>query len=796
MVCAKTLVNLLLLISGSVMTMAAEKRGSFILQTPERGMRVKIARSGNGVDELIEISEHAKPMRPLWIKRTKWLPVLSARGSVTRVIAGTPGQLQTCALESIEKKEHPEEIVVLSDCGSGHLKQTLTTTQEPDVIAVRVDFSPHSTIAIRSVEDRYTFAPGRTESNTLTQGPLDFVWSQNLKNEPDGLMPQWTFKSPAVMLQRGNIFAALMPDLSRSSKLPLSFDLDVTSEAKPWFSYGSVPSEPYGHSYFRRAANATLSSDSGTIEYSYAIVGSVQPLKLGYRRAVRRLWQTMGHPELLQSPDLQRNVRRPELVLFDDWRHDVWVRYASQVYRHVACRTDNCGTLMSNRNYMGDWDRTEEDAWFNSWFQSLRTAYGWYLYAKRTNDKQMEKNAEGILSLALQSPQQEGAFSTIYLVPEHRWIRDDGWAGFAEDYHAFCMSWTAYWMLKWAEDLTPNRRNEVLAFTRRYGGFLLRHQLKSGVIPSWYDSDLKPRPEFRDLNAETAGSALFLLELGGITGDKAYVDAATRAMEFITGEVLPRQLWWDFETFKSCARKNFDFSDPITAQYPQNNLSTIQAAKAYLKLYDILKDGKWLDLGTRVLDYLLLTQQVWSPPYFDPKLLGGFTTQNTDAEWSDARQCYAAVLLLDYYKATGEMEYLERAVAAARATFAVAPWENWAHTGYKDEPGAMTGFHWGSGSAMTSIEIMSATLGDAFIDLSRSRGVGFNANSLRTLNVVGSLISFNVNAVPELKGVHVRFAAANPNVTYRIIVNGRQPVTVNGDELSHDGYVLDLAASQ
>jgi len=93
MVCAKTLVNLLLLISGSVMTMAAEKRGSFILQTPERGMRVKIARSGNGVDELIEISEHAKPMRPLWIKRTKWLPVLSVRGSVTRVIAGTPGQL-------------------------------------------------------------------------------------------------------------------------------------------------------------------------------------------------------------------------------------------------------------------------------------------------------------------------------------------------------------------------------------------------------------------------------------------------------------------------------------------------------------------------------------------------------------------------------------------------------------------------------------------------------------------------------------------------------------------------------
>ena len=155
-------------------------------------------------------------------------------------------------------------------------------------------------------------------------------------------------------------------------------------------------------------------------------------------------------------------------------------------------------------------------------------------------------------------------------------------------------------------------------------------------------------------------------------------------MEFIGREVLPRHIWWDFETFKSCARKNFDFYDSVTAQYPQNNLSTMQAAMAYLELYRVSKERRWLETGTNVLDYLLLTQQVWSPPYFGPKLLGGFTTQNTDAEWSDARQSYAAVLLLDYYRETGKVEYLERAVAAARATFAVAPWENWAHTGFQN----------------------------------------------------------------------------------------------------------------
>lgn len=100
---------------------------------------------------------------------------------------------------------------------------------------------------------------------------------------------------------------------------------------------------------------------------------------------------------------------------------------------------------------------------------------------------------------------------------------------------------------------------------------------------------------------------------------------------------------------------------------------------------------------------------------------GGTTTQNTDAEWSDARQCYLATLLLDYYNTTGRVDYLERSVAAARAGFAVAPWENWAHTGYVNEPGALTGFHWGTGSQMASVEMMAGSLGDAF---ERCAGLG------------------------------------------------------------------------
>jgi hypothetical protein len=779
----KNFQTIAVLLCASSAVFSAEKLNKAVLQSPSGTIRVEITAKDKAIEELIRIKDHGQ-----------WVNALSVTGSATRVTAGAPGSLQSCATESVDQQKSPDRIVIHSDCGAGRAEQTISLSPEPDVINITVRFTPKEGALIHSVEDRYTFAPGRRTADMPLRGPIDFVWSQNIKSESTDLMPEWCFKSPVVMLQQSRVFVALMPNLTTQVQMPFALDLDVTSQTKPWLSYGNVASEPHGHSYFRRKPDGIINSNAGVVEYSYAVVASPQPLKLGYRRIVRRLWGTLGQPQLLRSVDLQRNVRRPELVLFDDWRQDAWTRYAAEVYRDVDCSGGECGTLSSNRNYMGDWDHPSVDAWFNSWFQTLRTAYGWYLYGRRTQSGEIKRRAEAVLNLALHSPQQEGAFSSIYLVPEHRWIREDGWAGFPDDYHAFCMSWTAYWMLKWAEDLTPDRKGEVLAFTRPYGDFLVKHQQSSGVIPSWYDSKLKPREEFRDYNAETAGSALFLLELSELTGNHAYREAGARAMDFITRETLPRQRWFDYETFKSCARKKMDFYDGMTAQYPQNNLSTMQAAMAYLKLYRLTKRKKWLDLGTEVLDYLLLTQQVWNGPEFDPQLLGGFTTQNTDAEWSDARQCYAAILLWDYYQETQDLEYLERAVAASRASFAVAPWENWAHVGYNNEPGSLTGFHWGTGSAMTSVEIMSPMLGDAFINVAQQHGVGFNASSVRHVKVVGTAISFDVDAVPKLRKLNVRFAGAKPLTNYQLSVNSGRAITVSGEVLNLDGYTVELAA--
>jgi hypothetical protein len=256
-------------------------------------------------------------------------------------------------------------------------------------------------------------------------------------------------------------------------------------------------------------------------------------------------------------------------------------------------------------------------------------------------------------------------------------------------------------------------------------------------------------------------------------------------------EVLPRQRWYDYETFLSCARKPYSFFDSWTAQYPQNNLSEIQAPEAMLALYQATQKREYLERGTQMLDYLLLTQQVWSNPHFTPRLLGGFTTQNTDAEWSDARQGYAAVVLADYYRATGEVEYLERAVAAARSTFAVAPWENWAHTGYPDEPGALTGFHWGTGSAMTTVELLQPELGDALVDLHAGRGVGFDDCTIRDVTVKKDSIAFRIES-PASREFQIRFHGVEAGRRYRIRWNGGEERVVAGSELISKGLRIRL----
>ena len=99
------------------------------------------------------------------------------------------------------------------------------------------------------------------------------------------------------------------------------------------------------------------------------------------------------------------------------------------------------------------------------------------------------------------------------------------------------------------------------------------------MIPSWFDERLAPKADMGEFNAETAGSALFLAKLSELSSEPRYRNAAIRAQDFIDRSVIPRERWYDFETFVSCARKPFTFYDRWTAQYPRRTISSTMLSR-------------------------------------------------------------------------------------------------------------------------------------------------------------------------------------------------------------------------
>jgi hypothetical protein len=303
----------------------------------------------------------------------------------------------------------------------------------------------------------------------------------------------------------------------------------------------------------------------------------------------------------------------------------------------------------------------------------------------------------------------------------------------------------------------------------------------------------------RTVKAETGPVVLFLLELYAQDPNPQYLAAARKGMEFLERQVIPQRQWYDYETFWSCSPRA-PHLDARTQQWPANNLALTQTVAAYLAAFRITGEARYLDKGEALLDYLLLYQQCWTNPVLNnlagsAMLLGGFTTQNSDAEWSDARQSQCGNILLDYYRATGKAEYLERGVAALRAQFPISPSENWAHVGYGGKAG-VSSFHWGTGSGMAGIEIEEDDLHDAIVDVAARRGVGVNGLNLGECRIGDGQIHLRLSSPFDWKRpAVVVFRKTEPARRYRLEVNGTEAGTWSGEEMQR-GIPLPVAGGR
>jgi hypothetical protein len=436
--------------------------------------------------------------------------------------------------------------------------------------------------------------------------------------------------------------------------------------------------------------------------------------------------------------------------------------------------------------------------YLSSWFNTLRTSYGMALYARRTGDSNLLALARQTVEVALKAPGRDGAFKCIAVPQEDGtiWAAGDGSGGSTKDgFLGYDMCWTGYWLLKWRAAELPGSRG-ILERCRELARFMTARQMVDGCLPTRFAEDGSVQEELsRTVKAETGPVVLFLLELYNQDRNSQYLEAARMGLSFLEKEVIPARQWYDYETFWSCSPLKAVF-DERTQQWPANNLALTQTVEAYVLAYRITGEARYLAVGEALLDYLLLYQQIWTHPGLQnlsssAMLLGGFTTQNSDAEWSDARQSQCGNVLLDYYRTTGKTEYLERGIAALRAQFPISASENWAHSGYGAKAG-VSSYHWGTGSGMAGIEIEDDYLQDAVVDVAAGRGTGVNGLNLTECTVGDGQIRLQISSPFAWKRAPVVvFRHIEPARRYRVYVNAAEAGTWRGEDLDK-GIPLSL----
>lgn len=667
---------------------------------------------------------------------------------------------------------------------------------------------------VEHVTTSLIFAPDRA---FVPAHQLDVLWVPHQRPLPEHVIADHAFRSPAVILQKDRDLALLIPDIvllerNRVMKTAIDFDVHGRIAPTPTFGYGFKDWVTDRHVYFSHqlGEGVPVPEDGGfknstaraywfenqTLRYGYYLYVSADATPQNGRRvALEFLWNQFARPYV--------ESQWPQAIPFEDYiRHMFnWSeKHQDTIWQQMTLSGETVGAALRVVTTKGErinWPVYH--GWFKGWHgmflrntiwdSNVRSAIAYHYFGTKWNNPSLVEKADLATRFSLASPQDEGIFPTVYVPGEvARWnsfSQFDYQAGHWElsdarrpenhdaYYHTADSSYTAVWLLKWHQKVAPNAR--IVDFCRRYADFLVDHQLPSGALPAWIRTGTLEASEIMKESAETSTSMHVLSEVYRLTGEQRYLDSAKQAAGFLLREVLPRGKWEDFETYFSCATlwdgKKIGEPDPHTGIYPANTLCIQWGAEGFYSLYQATGERSYLEAGLDALDQLCLYQQVWNCSFLSVPTFGGFCSQNTDAEWSDLRTGLFALTLFDYYHATGNIEYFERAVAAQRSCFALlyvpenvitynylrhkaakltvdefgTMWENMAHGG--DDlywEGSWVNFHWFL-APVAAAGIIEMEYGGVYVNQVYGHALGIDGCLVSNVEATGSRMCFTVN---------------------------------------------------
>ena len=494
--------------------------------------------------------------------------------------------------------------------------------------------------------------------------PLEFAWLPGLHKKASHVCADHFFRAPLTVVVARGYYAALMPDLDIfgvARDLPHALDLRVTDTLLegPRLSYGLCASEVDGHVYFDQRPHTAPVLPAGELMYAFNLqVGTCAAPAEVTRQLSAALWQQYGRP-LMMAP-------QPQVLPFAAYGTRYTFRHELPTSVRYVDMTGGEGAGIENKSRRG--------ANFHAWENDMHVGYGLRHYGQQLHSQPLQRIADGMLHLMRSAPRKQGAFPCIYNFDEAQYEGTLFWTARSADsrhgYDTGAMSVTLWWLLKWIADFPELDSQALITLAQDYCALLMELQQISGAIPTYLQSDLSPAPQLKE-SATTAISGAVLAQCAFLFKQPEYTRAAIRAGNYIDNHVLPGLHFNDFETFYSCSPKPLHAVDYWSGIRPHNNLSMQWACDMYLALYRRTKEIAWLESGEFLLSVLSLYQQVWNPSHLPGHLFGGFGVMNTDGEWNDGRQARFSTTYADYYAATGKPEYMERAIAACRASFAL-----------------------------------------------------------------------------------------------------------------------------
>lgn len=524
----------------------------------------------------------------------------------------------------------------------------------------------------------------------LGRSETDFVFAPTIRPGDDHVIGEPSLKVPTLIVQQADTVLAVVADIEHMQAVrnPVRYCFDLEADPRivetPVLGFGLKDHSPEALLYYQHTDQMRRELPAGKLSYSYYVFAyDGQKPGAGFRHVLRFLWSRFGAPVMTDpAKGLPVTAEGYAQYGFDYALRHLWVDIPT-------ADGGMAGGLMCGIRY-------PDDIWFHSLFNGLNGAYALHHFGGSMNNADWKSRSRRVRQLLLSSPQEKGIFPTIfhsqvrYARRDSRWVASSHWmltAGMEEAcvtfqnqnfskaidwehmYNTVQCSYTADLLLRWHREAEAHE--ESVEFCRRYGDFLVEHQPRNGSIPTFYRQGSLRADDIMRFGAETACSAMFLAHLYIVTKDARYLEAARKAERYMAQEIVPINKWQDHETFFDSCGKPIDFFDPHTRQYAQATQCIAWTAEMYRLLAEASGEKHYLESGEIVLDFLSLYQQTWQAPFRSVPTVGGFAVGNGHAAWNDARQGLVAPIYAKYFEQTGNREYLERAVGAARAGLAL-----------------------------------------------------------------------------------------------------------------------------